>query len=179
MELVKYRLQHPNIDTSDSDNLFDVLHAQSRRAMLIDHVNVIREHASKVADCVPVTSDDKCVHHTLQALKRVDDNAPKLIIAQLHDFRNFLHATSVDSPIVPDKEKLKEAMFNLDANILQIQQALPTNTLMVVATLQGDANYFYKLQKKSNENPLSVTSEEMEKALYAARRGISFFAMKE
>ena len=66
MELVKFKLQHPNAgdaSQADSENLFDVLHAQSRRAMLIDRANVIREHASLVVDCVPVSI------HSLSSLR--------------------------------------------------------------------------------------------------------------
>jgi len=66
----------------------------------------------------------------------------------------------------------------MDDNINQIYQALPSNTLLVIPTLQGDANYYIKLHKKAVENPLSVTQDELEKAIMAARKAISFFVIK-
>ena len=77
-----------------------------------------------------------------------------------------------------DEGKLTATLQRMDEHLHVLYQALPENTLMVVATLQGDVNYWIKLQIKANADPLSVTQEEIERANLAARQAVSFFVIK-
>lgn len=58
MELVQHKINNPtageNVHLTDSDNLFELLHAQSRRSVMIDQPRLVQSYATTIVDCVPV-----------------------------------------------------------------------------------------------------------------------------
>eukprot|EP00026_Physarum_polycephalum_P005001 Phypoly_transcript_05027.p1 GENE.Phypoly_transcript_05027~~Phypoly_transcript_05027.p1 ORF type:complete len:678 (+),score=133.86 Phypoly_transcript_05027:294-2036(+) len=182
MDLVRYRIAHPEEIPLTPKPFLDVLAIHKRRSIWIDAPHAFEKNKScrgAKVQLVEADNDADCV----QKAKQIDFSSADFVLVQLHELDAFQEAQAqekfgriTNGGFKPDIQKAQKIAAEIDKSIGEMYSEIPSHTLILVTTSHGDIHTIEKLK-----NSLLWSSKEQKaviKHVEQARNALTFFCTK-
>ncbi|KAL3141146.1 hypothetical protein ABBQ38_003496 [Trebouxia sp. C0009 RCD-2024] len=152
LRLVNCKLQHNPFfgrsSMADTQNLVDVLHEQGRKCVMLDRPEVLAWHASPTCKAIACLADEQAV---AQASRCIQQGSADVIWLQLWALADLYEDKAYQQHALHMWPYPKEAMLQkagkgsaeerlrlIGAHVKQVYHALPSGSMLLVVTGQGD-----------------------------------------
>ncbi|KAL3162472.1 hypothetical protein ABBQ32_010134 [Trebouxia sp. C0010 RCD-2024] len=165
LRLVNLKLQHSPFfgksSVADAQNLVDVLHEQGRKCVMLDRPEVLAWHASPTCKTTACLADEQAV---AQASLCIQEGSADVIwlqlwaLADLYEDKAYLQHALHKWPYPKEamlqkagKGSTEERLRLTDAHVKQLYHALPSGSMLLVVTGQGDTTQQRYKEERAKE----------------------------
>ncbi|KAK3136285.1 hypothetical protein QOZ80_5BG0430980 [Eleusine coracana subsp. coracana] len=151
LELALLKIKHgPDFGSQPStsrQNLTSLLHESGRKCSLIDNVSVLDRYSDASCNSIAVFSDEDALS---RSMKEVKNDKVSFVWTQFSGLMSYCHTRA------QDPEKLKSFL----AEIRQLYDALPDNTMFIICTGHGDTPLVQRVKKMLQQEEETVENRD-------------------